>query len=415
MQKIVFYTQKYVISLFIMSVIGLFYGQCGNQISESLYTNIFNEISNTPKCSYNTQSLNSWFNVTKSNKLAPKCILIDTESKTVPQNKNLTYQFNNIVSKSCGGSANNWSFGYFEQSKFLLSDILECVRKELEKSDLLSSFLNVFSSSGGTGSGVGSYVIEYLKSEFPNKPFINTVILPYLSGEVVIQSYNTLLTLSKIHPFSDAILVFENDRLHYNCSNSLNLKNVDFGDLNNLLSRELLSVYQPLNAQIPDLLSKLCETSYKLLQIRSAPLSRLDCAYNWKSLLASISRQSRFDFQQQHHHKIFVKPKSLATALICRGVCNPEEKDLKPFKDTHSETLHVYYQKRKLFNLENCLTVVSNTNNVSIPLELILQDARNLYKYGAYLHHYTKYGADEAHFKTAFEIYEKILENYKKL
>ncbi|XP_064213893.1 tubulin delta chain-like [Tribolium castaneum] len=393
-----------------MSVIGLFYGQCGNQICDSFYTNIYNDLSLNPKhCDYYSQSLNKWFNVTKTKKLVPKSILIDTESKTILHKKSC-YQFRNIISKSSGGSANNWAFGYFHQSKLLLNDTLECVRKELEKTDLLSSFLNVFSSSGGTGSGVGSCIVEHLKNEFPHKTFVNALILPYSSGEVVIQSYNSLLTLSKIYSISNAILMFENDRLHYNCINSLNIKDVTFDDINNLLSHQLLSVYQPLNAQTSDLLTKLCDNSHKLLQIRSAPLSKLDCASNWKSLLTSISRQSRFDFLQKNQHK------SLSTALICRGDHNPNENDLKPFKDSNSsKTFQLYHQKRKLFNLENCLTVVSNTNNICGPLDSILQDAKTLYKFGAYLHHYEKFGVGQTHFKTAFDTCESILNDYKKL
>lgn len=402
-----------------MSVITLLYGQCGNQISEAFFSNIYDDIYNSKKdCDYNTQSLNKWFHLTKKNKLEPRAILIDTETKTTPKKKNATYQFKNLVIKSCGGSANNWAFGYSEQSKLLISEVLESTRKELEKSDVVSSFLNVFSASGGTGSGVGSCVTECLNNEFSNKIITNVVVLPYASGELVVQSYNSLLTLAKIYSISDAIIVFENDRLHYNCVNSLSIKDVTFDDINNLIARQLLSIYQPLNdAQAPELLTKLCEdSSRKFLQIRSAPLSKMDCASNWKSLLTSISRQSRFDFQQKSLHGVHLKPKSLSTAMVCRGVHKPAEKELKPFTDSNfSETVNLYHQRRKIFNLENSLTVVSNSNNVCVPIKLILDDAQNLYKYGAYLHHYKKFGVDEAHFRNSFEIVGTVLGNYKSL
>jgi hypothetical protein len=218
-------------------------------------------------------------------------------------------------------------------------------------------------------------VTECLKNEFSNKIITNVVILPYASGELVVQSYNSLLTLAKIYSISDAIIVFENDRLHYNCVNSLSIKDVTFDDINNLIARQLLSIYQPLNdAQAPELLTKLCEdSSRKFLQIRSAPLSKMDCASNWKSLLTSISRQSRFDFQQKSLHGVHLKPKSLSTAMVCRGVHKPAEKELKPFTDSNfSETVNLYHQRRKIFNLENSLTVVSNSNNVCVPIKLIL-------------------------------------------
>ncbi|RZB39083.1 uncharacterized protein BDFB_010145 [Asbolus verrucosus] len=370
-----------------MSVITLHYGQCGNQISDALFSNIYEDVYHNSKkgSEYYSQALNKWFYITKKNKWEPRAVLIDTESKTVQHQRSMPYQFKNVVTKSCGGSANNWAFGYLEQSKLLKNEILDCVRKEMEKCDLFNSFLNIFSSSGGTGSGVGSFIIECLKNEFPNKTIVNAVILPYSNGELVIQSYNTLLTLSKIYSISDSVMVFENDRLHYNCVNSLNIKDVNFGDINNLIARQLLSVYQPLkDAQSSDLLIKLCEDPlYKFLQLRYAPLSVMEYDHNWKSLLTSISRQSRFDFQQRSVNSVHIKPKNLCMALVCRGAYNPEEKDLKPFRDSNKlpEAVRVYYQRKKIFNLENCLTVVSNCNNVCTPLNMILGDARNLFRY----------------------------------
>ena len=104
-----------------MSIITLFYGQCGSQISEAFYNNLHTEICDSKKDDYYSQSVDSWFHVTKSNKLVPRSLLIDTERKTKP--RNVRYQLKNVVSKSCGGSANNWAFGYCEQSKLLTGEV----------------------------------------------------------------------------------------------------------------------------------------------------------------------------------------------------------------------------------------------------------------------------------------------------
>ena len=55
------------------------------------------------------------------------------------------------------------------------------------------------SLAGGTGSGVGTYVTEMLRDLYPKAFNINEVIAPYQSGEVIVQSYNALLTLAHLH------------------------------------------------------------------------------------------------------------------------------------------------------------------------------------------------------------------------
>jgi hypothetical protein len=41
------------------------------------------------------------------------------------------------------------------------------VRRETEKCDRLGGFLSLLSLAGGTGSGVGAYITEALRDEFP--------------------------------------------------------------------------------------------------------------------------------------------------------------------------------------------------------------------------------------------------------
>lgn len=55
------------------------------------------------------------------------------------------------------------------------------------------------SLAGGTGSGVGTYVTEMLRDLYPKTFIMNEVIAPYQSGEVIVQSYNALLTLAHLH------------------------------------------------------------------------------------------------------------------------------------------------------------------------------------------------------------------------
>jgi len=57
----------------------------------------------------------------------------------------------------------------------------------------------LMSLAGGTGSGMGTFVTEMLRDEYPRRFILNQVVMPYQTGEVIVQSYNALLTLSHLY------------------------------------------------------------------------------------------------------------------------------------------------------------------------------------------------------------------------
>jgi tubulin delta len=65
---------------------------------------------------------------------------------------------------------------------------------------------------GGTGSGLGTRLIESIYDEF-NLDIYAQVVLPNKSGETPLQIYNCLLSLDKIQQHSTAIFVYLNDNM----------------------------------------------------------------------------------------------------------------------------------------------------------------------------------------------------------
>ncbi len=119
------------------------------------------------------------------------------------------------------------------------------VRREAEKCDRLGGFITLMSLAGGTGSGVGAYITQCLRDEFPTSFCINQVVWPYETGEVIVQNYNAVLTLSHLYQTADAILTMDNDSLHRICSQLLGFKSVGFQELNQVISHKLAGVLQP--------------------------------------------------------------------------------------------------------------------------------------------------------------------------
>ena len=166
------------------------FGQCGNQLGHELFSKISKDIESrnagvsvNDNYDYSETTFDRWFTgVTKNEKRTARAILVDTERKVVDKicgkkyaNVGWCYSSENkIYQASGGGSGKNWARGYYVKAKDLENGIVEAVRLEIEKTDRLDGFLGLLGCAGGTGSGVGSRILEVLRDEYPTKTILGT-------------------------------------------------------------------------------------------------------------------------------------------------------------------------------------------------------------------------------------------------
>lgn len=62
---------------------------------------------------------------------------------------------------------------------------------------------------------------------------------------MIVQNYNSVLTLAHLYQLSDAILVHENDTVHRICGQLLNIRHISFKDVNRVIAQQLGGVLQP--------------------------------------------------------------------------------------------------------------------------------------------------------------------------
>lgn len=67
----------------------------------------------------------------------------------------------------------------------------------------------------------------------------------FVCFQVIVQNYNSVLTLSRLYQSSDALLVHENDVIHKICAQLMNIKQISFRDVNQVIAHQLGSVFQP--------------------------------------------------------------------------------------------------------------------------------------------------------------------------
>ena len=71
------------------------------------------------------------------------------------------FQENIFLAKNGGGAGNNWASGFSQGQKFY-EEVFDIIDREADGSDSLEGFVLTHSIAGGTGSGMGSYILEKL-------------------------------------------------------------------------------------------------------------------------------------------------------------------------------------------------------------------------------------------------------------
>jgi len=143
---------------------------------------------------------------------------------------------NIFLSKEGGGAGNNWAVGYSE-AETLAEDIFEMIDREADNSDSLEGFVLIHSIAGGTGSGLGSYLLERLNDRYPKKLIQTYSVFPNQNdGDVVVQPYNSVLTLKRLVLNADCTVVLDNTALNRIAESSLHLTNPTLSETNTLVS-----------------------------------------------------------------------------------------------------------------------------------------------------------------------------------
>nr|AAB71840.1 tubulin Uni3 [Chlamydomonas reinhardtii] len=233
-----------------MPCITLQLGQCGNQLGCSLFNTLATEFSSHD---YGTDAVHEYFRPSADpNLYTARSVLIDMEPKVVAGARSAAAASGSwwrypssgyLVMQS--GSGNNWAQGFHGYGPQVHEDALDLVRKEVEHADSLTGFLLLQSMAGGTGAGLGTYVAEALRDEYHSAFVANCCVWPYESGEVIVQPYNTLLTLSHLADVSDGLVLLENEALHRTAAKLYGIARPSFGDMNGIAARALAAALLP--------------------------------------------------------------------------------------------------------------------------------------------------------------------------
>jgi tubulin gamma len=120
---------------------------------------------------------------------------------------NLYNPENIFLPREGGGAGNNWAHGY-KKGESMSEEILDMIDREADGSDSLEGFMLLHSIAGGTGSGLGSFLLEKLNDRYPKKLVQTYSVFPNNEevSDVVVQPYNSILTLKRLTLNADCVV-----------------------------------------------------------------------------------------------------------------------------------------------------------------------------------------------------------------
>ncbi|ESO10597.1 hypothetical protein HELRODRAFT_186652 [Helobdella robusta] len=196
-------------------------GQCGNQIGARFWDLALKEHKTlcTKKTS-SVDSVNSFFEQVDNERgqttLKARAVLVDMEEGVVDgmtkSNMGSIFKHQQLI-KDFSGSGNNWAVGHFEYGGKHDEDLRDCVRRAVETCDCLQCFFMLHSMGGGTGSGLGTYILKQLEDDYQDVYRFVIPIFPSQDDDVITSPYNAILALSHLTDHADCVLPIENQAL----------------------------------------------------------------------------------------------------------------------------------------------------------------------------------------------------------
>lgn len=108
--------------------------------------------------------------------------------------------------------------------------------READGSDSLEGFILCHSTAGGTGSGLGSYLLECLNDRYEKKLIQTYSVFPNNDADIVVSPYNCMLTLKRLIQNVDASVIIDNNALQRIATDKLKLQNPTIGQINSIVS-----------------------------------------------------------------------------------------------------------------------------------------------------------------------------------
>lgn len=426
----------------VREVITLQVGQAGNQIGAKFWEQALAEHAEGNKRAVYDAPLSTFFkNTGRGNdgavgrpveRLKARAAMVDMEegvTRELLRGRMGEVMDRSLLLAGSGGSGNNFAAGLAEHGPQHEEKLRELVRRPAEECDSLQGFLMLHSLGGGTGSGVGCYLLGMLRDEFPEALRFSCSVFPSEDDDVITSPYNTTLAAAHLLDKADCVFPVENEALQAVCEEA-GKKNQKYGlnepgksipagenrhgrggkpfdGMNGVASRMLLNLTAgarfegDLNVDLGEVLMNLvpfpqlnCVTSSMAPLVALADVAKrgpaprsLDEAFNELFCPGTtlVSAQPR---RHTHLASAFLARGSVAMADISRNISRSRSHFKLPA--WNEEGFKVGICNRPPSGLPFCLLGLSNSCCSGIALGRTHSRFRKFRSRSLYLHHYTQ-------------------------
>jgi tubulin delta len=270
-----------------------------------------------------------------------------------------------------------------------------------------------------------------MADHFPELTQVAICVVPHMSGEVILQSYNACFSLGSLYESAEGCLLVENDTAHDLCLKQLHIKKPALEDMNRVISHGLLSVLYPslgaesycsslqnrnrLDQLLPEVL--LFDPRCRLLSLKHIPevadKARGFDNDSWSGLEKRIVQMARADSQEYNVSWAKARHKLLGAVLYARG---PDLLDypLEGFEGQAVRSASVR-DVHCLNGNRRAMSVLCNSQKHVPMLEQLLDRASGMMAEKAYSWQYEKYGLDRRGMAELLGQVEQINFNYQSI
>merc|ERR1712117_822265 len=369
----------------------------------------------------------------KTEKRTPRAVLVDLEPGTLDVIKAgaLKDLFDPATMKfGSNGAGNNWAKGHYTEGAEIVEEVIDIIRKEVEKADCAQGFQIFHSLGGGTGSGMGTLLLLKIRDAYPDRITCTYSVYPSPKvSDTVVEPYNAVLSSHQLLENSDETFIIDNEALYNISHNTLKINSPTYSQLNDLVAQTTCGITASL--RFPGLLNG----DLRKLGVNLVPFPRLHFFLVSQAPLFNTDAKAKTSLKvqelatQAYSAKNFlsnVKPddgKYLAVSFTFRGDISSEEidnqmqklnsKNADDFVDWIPSNIKSTIVQFPPKDSKLSATFVANTTALKGIFQRLATQFGAMCRRKAFLHWYKGEGMDEMEFQEADKNVRDLITEYQ--
>jgi len=388
-------------------------------------------------------AFSTFFSQTSAGQHIPRCVFLDLEPTVMDEVRTGTYRGLFHPQQLISGkedAANNYARGHYTIGKEIVELCLDRIRKLADNCSGLQGFLFFNSVGGGTGSGLGSLLLERLSVDYGKKSKLGFTVYPSPQvSTAVVEPYNSVLSSHALLEHTDVAVMLDNEAIYDISRQSLDIQRPSYANLNRLIAQVISSLTASLrfdgalNVDITEFQTNLVPYPRIHFMLSSyAPVVSAAKAYHEQFSISEIT-SSAFEPKSMMAKCDPRHGKYMAVCLMYRG-------DVIT-KDVHAAVSHVKTKRTIQFvdwcptgfkvginfqaptnvpngdlaKVQRAVCMVSNSTAISDVFSRIDHKFDIMYAKRAFVHWYVGEGMEEGEFSEAREDLAALEKDYEEV